>query len=64
VPVKDEYLGIDDELLIETVTYSLDEGSGSTSELTLVHPDAYIPEPPELAQLSRKTRKSRFRPWI
>ena len=57
VPVRDEYLGIDGELLIETVSYSLDGGSGSICELTLVHPDAYLPEPPELAQAKANKKK-------
>ncbi len=33
------------ELLITSVTYSLDVGAGSTTALELVRPDAYSPEP-------------------
>lgn len=45
VQVTDAWLGLHGAMLVEGVTYDLDEGSGTTSTLTLVHPDAYKPEP-------------------
>jgi len=48
VNVRDPFEGIDGETyLVESVTYTLDETGGSQTELALVHPDAYKPEPPK-----------------
>lgn len=44
VKVQDDYLGLDQDLLVEQVEYSLDE-NGAQSRLTLVPPDAYAPKP-------------------
>lgn len=45
VDVTDAWLGSDGQWLIESVNFSLDEGGGSRTELALVHPDSYRPEP-------------------
>lgn len=44
VPVRAPFLGVDGDLLITQATYSLSE-SGSTTELELKRPDAFLPEP-------------------
>jgi|Deesub1362A_J573_1020465.scaffolds.fasta_scaffold00715_18 prophage tail gpP-like protein len=44
VRVEDSYLGLDRDLLIERVEFSLDE-EGAQSRLTLVPPEAYAPKP-------------------
>lgn len=49
VYVKDGFLGLDETLLIEKVDYSLGEGQGSTTTITVVHPNAYEAKPQENA---------------
>lgn len=44
VPVSAPWLGVDHDLLIADVAFSLDD-SGSTTKLTCTPPDAYRPEP-------------------
>lgn len=46
VPVADPWLGIDRDLLIGEVRFSLAEKKGTLCELTLAPPEAYTPEPP------------------
>jgi prophage tail gpP-like protein len=41
VQVVDEYAGIDSKMLINSVTFALDESGGSTTTLSLVERDAY-----------------------
>lgn len=41
VPVRDEFLGIDDDLLIVSVQYTLDLDGGTTTELTLARREGY-----------------------
>lgn len=41
VPVKDDLLGVTGRYLIEGVTYTKSEQSGTTAQVALVHPDAY-----------------------
>ncbi|WP_449246573.1 phage baseplate assembly protein [Desulfarculus baarsii] len=45
VTVIDNRLGLRLQRLVERVSFSLDEQGGSISELSLVHPAAYLPEP-------------------
>jgi prophage tail gpP-like protein len=45
VPVRSAWLGIDGEMLITQATYSLDGNGGTTTELALRRPDAFLPEP-------------------
>ncbi len=45
VKVRLPYLGVSGELLISQATYSLDDHSGTTTELWLKRPDAFVPEP-------------------
>lgn len=47
IVVRDEYLGINNTLLIESVSFrqSANENEGSTTDLVLVHPGAYALEP-------------------
>lgn len=45
VPVRSPRLGIAGEMLISQVTYSLDPTSGTTTQLRLMRPDAFLPEP-------------------
>lgn len=45
VAVRSPTLGIDGEMLVSQVTYSLDESSGSLTKLALKRPDAFLPEP-------------------
>lgn len=54
VYVYDRALGIDHQLLIEGVRFNLSEQTGSTTELQLVHPGAYAPEPVESGSTSGK----------
>lgn len=41
VRVRSDYAGIDALMLVQSLTYSLDEGSGGQTQLTLVNRDAY-----------------------
>jgi prophage tail gpP-like protein len=43
--VEAPFLGIGGPMLISEVTYSLAEGAGTTTELTLRPPDAFLPQP-------------------
>ena len=45
VPIKDDNLGLNKNLLIESVNFSLDETNGSQTVLSLVDPRAYVAEP-------------------
>lgn len=45
VPIRSPMLELDGTMLISSVTHSLDQSSGSVTELSLVRPDAYAPEP-------------------
>jgi prophage tail gpP-like protein len=45
VPLRSPRLEIDGEMLITQAVFSLDPSGGSTTELTLRRPDAFIPEP-------------------
>lgn len=65
VKVVDEFFLLDSSLLIKSVEYSLDLGSGSETKIEVVHPDAYQPEPTlpkkekKTKALGRKKRKSK-----
>lgn len=45
VPVRDGFLGINRDMLIESLDYRRSEEQGATTEITTVHPDAYLPKP-------------------
>lgn len=45
VRVRSPMLGIEDVLLTASATYTLDENSGTTTELRLVRKDAFTPQP-------------------
>lgn len=44
-PVRSGWIGVDGDMLITQAVYTLDETSGTTTELTLKRPDALLPEP-------------------
>lgn len=46
VPVRDEFLGVDAQLLVVDVTLTIDANEGHACSLSLAHPNAYIPERP------------------
>ena len=54
ISVYNEVLNIDHQLLIESVRFSQNEQSGTTTELSLVHPGAYAPEPVAVSSNSGK----------
>ena len=58
VSVQDRILGVDEQLLVADVVMSLDVEAGHTCELTLAHPDAYLPERPP-----KKKKKGTGLPW-
>lgn len=45
VGVEASFIGVVGDMLITQVTYSIDDGGGTTTTLTLRRPDAFIPEP-------------------
>jgi prophage tail gpP-like protein len=45
VTLESPALGMDGELLVASVTLSVDDSGGSLSALELVNPDAYAAEP-------------------
>jgi prophage tail gpP-like protein len=45
VRVRSPWLGVDGDMLITQAVHSVDDGSGTTTQLTLKRPDAFIPEP-------------------
>lgn len=45
VPVESKTLGLDGDLVIAQATYALDQSGGTTTELVLRRPDAFLPEP-------------------
>jgi prophage tail gpP-like protein len=45
VPVRDRFLGIDTDLLVSAVVYSLTPGDGSVTEVEVTLPDAYDIQP-------------------
>lgn len=45
VPVTSPTLGVDDALLISSVTYAQSEEQGTTTRLSVTRPDAFSPEP-------------------
>jgi prophage tail gpP-like protein len=57
VKVEDDFLGINEQMLVESVSFSLEDGSGSTTELGLVPPEAYQVEPPDQSQTQRDKEK-------
>jgi prophage tail gpP-like protein len=59
VHIESPMLGLDTDVLISEVTYSLDE-SGTLTQLALKRPDAFIPEPVVLKPPSKKKSVS---PW-
>jgi len=64
VRIRSPYLGLDAEMLISEVVFSLDDSAGTTTQLTLVRPDAFLPEPviePTVAR-GRKGKKGSA-PW-
>ena len=50
--VKDDFLGANGQYLIEGVTYSKSEDAGTTSQVALVHPDAFKARPTQDAAKS------------
>ena len=45
VSIRSPSLGLDGDLLISQVEYSIDDGGGEVTKLSLVRPDAFTPEP-------------------
>lgn len=45
VQINDDFAMIDAYMLIKSVTYSLTNNGGSTTDIEFVHPDSYLPEP-------------------
>lgn len=45
VPVRSPSIQVDGDMLVSGVEFTLAEGAGETTTLTLVRPDAYTPEP-------------------
>lgn len=45
-------IGIDGDMLISQATLTVDDGGGQETQLKLVRPDAFTPEPKNLAQVS------------
>jgi prophage tail gpP-like protein len=45
VNVRSRFLGVDGHMLIVGATFSLDSSSGSTTQLELRRPDAFLPQP-------------------
>jgi prophage tail gpP-like protein len=45
VPIKDDLTGFTGSYLIEALTFSLDPGQGSTTQISVIHPDAYAKAP-------------------
>lgn len=60
VHTKSPLLGLDTEMLISEVAYSLDEG-GITTELGLKRPDSFNPQPEVRAPRAKKGKSTR--PW-
>lgn len=56
IMVQDDFCDIEQDMLIKSVSYTLDESSGSKTEISLLVPDAYTLEA-ELAKLQRKKGK-------
>lgn len=59
VPVRDEYAGIDSQMLVNAVEFSFDVENGRTTTLSLIHPDAYKQEPVE-PETEKKRRVIKF----
>lgn len=57
VPVTDSLLGIDDDLIIASARYVLND-KGSVTQLSLAHPLAFLPEPVPVKNKSSKSGKS------
>ena len=51
VNIKHDRLGLDTELLIVSVEYSLNDSSGTVSRLELMPPGALSPQPPEVEKI-------------
>lgn len=43
--LQSTWLGIDADMLVAGITFSLDQDSGTTTQLTLMRPDAFKPQP-------------------
>lgn len=54
VPVRDDYLGIDGDMLIAQVQFGLEEGRGSTAQITVCKPEAF-----DLVSLPDKSKKKK-----
>jgi len=52
VPLKSPLLGVDRQLLIEGVDYASEAQNGTTAELHLVHPDAYLSQPAKAGEIT------------
>jgi prophage tail gpP-like protein len=44
-PIRSPLLGVDGDMLITETVFSLDDSSGSLTQITLRRPDAFLPEP-------------------
>lgn len=59
VSVSDDFALISESLIIKSVTYSLSVGEGSKTDLEMVDPDSYLPEP--VVEKQKKGKKGRKR---
>lgn len=60
VSVKIDPLKFEDTLLIKTVAFRYNETDGQVTELTLTHPDAFVPKP----VITKKAGKTRLLPVL
>ncbi|RTL04388.1 MAG: hypothetical protein EKK62_16470 [Acidimicrobiia bacterium] len=58
VTVRDSILGLDERLLVTDVVMTLSVDGGHSCEVTITHPDAYLPERPP-----KKKKKGTGLPW-
>jgi prophage tail gpP-like protein len=63
IPVKDDWQGLDAELIISGVTYSLDE-QGTTTTLDLTHPSAFAQEPPKSSGSGKSGSRTNDGDWL
>lgn len=59
VPVESTYLGVDQDLLVVQVSYSLSPSAGTTCELTVAPVEGYTPDPGQVRIHKTRGRKGR-----
>lgn len=67
VTVKDSIIDVNTDLLIASVSYSIDESSGTTCQLELMPLEAFSPEPPEVSTKTtgKKAKGTKmFNDWL